>query len=207
MSEKQQCDQTTEKQPPGTLKRKLDDVVGSTDAQPGGAKAKQKRPMCSRCERVAKACVCSSIPSPPVDTLVQTVVLTHPKEATQPMRTGLFARLGLRNCSEFVGRSFAIERFPDLHTIVNSKPDECLVLYPATDAKPIAQFEPGATAAASPGAAESSSSSAPVSETQPAMEAGSKRKSVLIVSIVMCIDPLVPRYRGVIAKGMYSNHC
>lgn len=64
------------------------------------------RSHCSRCDRPARVCVCSCLPSAPFETEARLLVLIHPKETRRACGTVPLLRLCLRNLGVISGASF-----------------------------------------------------------------------------------------------------
>ena len=46
------------------------------------------RPMCTRCDRPESVCLCSALPDSPLEHNTRVVLVVHPHEGKQRMRTG-----------------------------------------------------------------------------------------------------------------------
>lgn len=57
----------------------------------------QRRPLCLRCSKPARVCLCARINSPPLDHPVAVTILQHSLEKSHPLNSIRVAKLGLRN--------------------------------------------------------------------------------------------------------------
>jgi uncharacterized membrane protein YgcG len=97
------------------------------------AAKKKRRVDCTRCTRPTSVCICASLPAAPLDSIATTVILlTHPAELKQKMRTGLVSQLCFGDRVRIlVGRKFGKDNgdgYPELHTWLTRAPERCLVL-------------------------------------------------------------------------------
>ena len=97
------------------------------------AAKKKRRVDCTRCTRPTSVCICASLPAAPLDSIATTVILlTHPAELKQKMRTGLVSQLCFGDRVRIlVGRKFGKDNgdgYPELHAWLTRAPERCLVL-------------------------------------------------------------------------------
>ncbi len=86
------------------------------------------RPMCYRCNRSMKNCLCHFIH--PVETKTRFVILMHPKEYKHiKNNTGRLTNLSLPNSQIFVGVDFSHHK--QLNEIINNQENYCAVLFPS----------------------------------------------------------------------------
>lgn len=88
------------------------------------------RPICSKCQRPSKVCLCAFIE--PIDNQVEVGILQHPSELKQIKGTALIAKLSLRRCQLWVG-----EQLSDAPGLIEwLKGDEpVFLLYPSIESQ------------------------------------------------------------------------
>ncbi|MGI9519161.1 MAG: tRNA-uridine aminocarboxypropyltransferase [Pirellulaceae bacterium] len=104
------------------------------DSRADSATAEVFRKECYRCFRAASVCICDRVPV--IDNRTGVLVFQHHRELLHPIGTARIARLGFKNVSVHVAR-----RQQQL-TIDMRPPDNCSVLYPATDAINVSRLAP-----------------------------------------------------------------
>lgn len=103
-------------------------------AQTDSATGEVFRQECYRCFRAASVCICDRVPV--IDNRTGVLVLQHHRELLHPIGTARIARLGFKNVSVHVAQrhqQLAIDVCP---------PENCSVLYPATDAINVSELAP-----------------------------------------------------------------
>eukprot|EP00250_Pteridium_aquilinum_P009148 c18471_g1_i1 orf=55-1362(+) len=97
------------------------------------------RQRCSGCERPLSVCLCSQLPSPPLQTRTCVVVLQHPHEARHKLSTLPVLTKCLANCHVLQGRRFQPGCSPLLDSFftLNAPNSHALLLFPTSTAQPI----------------------------------------------------------------------
>lgn len=85
-----------------------------------------KRPLCSRCRRAEKTCICRWIVD--LASLVEVVILQHPLEANQVKGSASLLHLSLSNSQMHVGELFDL---PVLSGVLYASGKRPILLYPA----------------------------------------------------------------------------
>ncbi|XP_071740886.1 tRNA-uridine aminocarboxypropyltransferase A [Rutidosis leptorrhynchoides] len=99
-----------------------------------------RRTICNVCERPATVCLCDFIPTEPLSTTTQIVILQHPHEQRHRLATVPVLNKCLRNCETLIGRRLRhgdSDLLDYLHDQEN--PNESIhaaFLFPATDLNP-----------------------------------------------------------------------
>lgn len=93
---------------------------------------------CERCRMHQSLCVCSLIPSPPIETRTRLLLVIHRSELKKPTNTGRLAADCLAN-SEIVMRGHREEFAAPLPIAPDATP---VLLYPADNAVPLAEIAP-----------------------------------------------------------------
>lgn len=92
------------------------------------------RRKCYTCYRPFSSCMCEYIQK--IDTDTKFVILMHFKEFKKTKNgTGIFSYLSLNNSELFIGIDFSDNT--RINKIVEDENNNCFILYPSTDAKPL----------------------------------------------------------------------
>ncbi len=92
------------------------------------------RPICPRCERPERACLCHWIR--PTHNQVSLLILQHPEEEHRAKNTARLLALSLQNCQREVGEQWSDAR---LHKLLGQA-QESILLYPDTDDLPAPHY-------------------------------------------------------------------
>ncbi|XP_028411268.1 DTW domain-containing protein 2-like [Dendronephthya gigantea] len=97
-------------------------------------KTHTKRPICERCKRPTKVCLCRAIPDKPLNISTTVYILQHPEERHRTLTTVplLSACLPNDKCIVYNDVRYSHEKYPALHQLL--KRPETLVLYPDASA-------------------------------------------------------------------------
>jgi DTW domain-containing protein YfiP len=100
--------------------------------------ASEPRAECNRCRRPVRVCYCAHISPEPTKTRV--LVLSHPREADNPVGTARIAKLCLPHAELVVG--VALGEHPDVKAALNDPVRRAVVLYPSARAQDLAVSPP-----------------------------------------------------------------
>ena len=102
---------------------------------------KPGREQCQECERPARVCWCSFLPTPPLKIRSRVVIFQHPNEVKRGIRTALMAARGIADdrCQIIQGRKFPGQN-SELKTLMENP--NSVVLYPGKDATPVPDLDP-----------------------------------------------------------------
>lgn len=103
------------------------------------AEAKLKRPLCSRCARAEKTCICHFVVN--ISSLVEVVILQHPLELHQAKGSASLLHFSLKNSQLHVGELFDVAT---LSEILHSSGKHPVLLYPALNQGAQHDFNAGA---------------------------------------------------------------
>ncbi|XP_077646392.1 tRNA-uridine aminocarboxypropyltransferase 2 isoform X5 [Lonchura striata] len=94
----------------------------------------ERRPVCGRCSRPQKVCLCPFLPVHPLKVSTCLYIIQHPAEESRVLRTVplLAACLPPDKCKILVGRRFNEDRYPELATVCRNP--KTLILYPGAEA-------------------------------------------------------------------------
>ncbi|KAL9822674.1 LOW QUALITY PROTEIN: tRNA-uridine aminocarboxypropyltransferase 2 [Geothlypis trichas] len=94
----------------------------------------ERRPVCGRCSRPQKVCLCPFLPVHPLKVSTCLYIIQHPAEESRVLRTVplLAACLPPDKCKILVGRRFNEDRYPELATVCRNP--NTLILYPGAEA-------------------------------------------------------------------------
>ncbi|XP_066037455.1 tRNA-uridine aminocarboxypropyltransferase 2 isoform X2 [Chamaea fasciata] len=94
----------------------------------------ERRPVCVRCSRPQKVCLCPFLPVHPLKVSTCLYIIQHPAEESRVLRTVplLAACLPPDKCKILVGRRFNEDRYPELATVCRNP--NTLILYPGIEA-------------------------------------------------------------------------
>ncbi|KAL4558062.1 hypothetical protein LXL04_036258 [Taraxacum kok-saghyz] len=102
-----------------------------------------RRRICNVCERPATVCLCDIIPSEPLSTGTEIVILQHPHEQRHPLATVPVLNKCLRSCQTLIGRrlrrghSALLDSLHDAAAEENpNEPRHAAFLFPGTDLNP-----------------------------------------------------------------------
>ncbi|XP_042378394.1 uncharacterized protein LOC121971281 isoform X2 [Zingiber officinale] len=62
-----------------------------------GSEGPSRRPFCLKCFKAASTCICSRLPSTPLDNSISVTILLHSLEKKHPLNSTRIAKLGLKN--------------------------------------------------------------------------------------------------------------
>ncbi|XP_041254347.1 tRNA-uridine aminocarboxypropyltransferase 2 [Onychostruthus taczanowskii] len=94
----------------------------------------ERRPVCGRCSRPQKVCLCPFLPVHPLKVSTCLYIIQHPAEESRVLRTVplLAACLPPDKCKILVGRRFNEDRYPELASVCRNP--NTLILYPGAEA-------------------------------------------------------------------------
>ncbi|XP_042520768.1 tRNA-uridine aminocarboxypropyltransferase 2 [Macadamia integrifolia] len=102
-----------------------------------------KREIClNGCDRPANVCLCNELPSEPILTSTQILILHHPHELRHRLATVPILCKCLQNCQTLIGRRLRLGSFPLLDSLHNSYINNhcgarrAVFLFPGTDSSP-----------------------------------------------------------------------
>ncbi|XP_010269773.1 PREDICTED: DTW domain-containing protein 2 [Nelumbo nucifera] len=103
----------------------------------------ERREIClNGCGRPTNVCLCSELPSEPLLTSTQILILHHPHELRHKLATVPVLSKCLRNCQTIVGRRLRLGSSPLLDSLYRasvdnpSRPRRAIYLFPGTDSSP-----------------------------------------------------------------------
>ena len=83
-----------------------------------------KRPLCTRCRRAEKTCICRWIVD--IASLVEVVILQHPLEANQVKGSASLLHLSLSNSQKLIGELFDFSALSDVLYASGKWPIYCI---------------------------------------------------------------------------------
>ncbi|CAB3989068.1 Hypothetical predicted protein [Paramuricea clavata] len=108
--------------------------VNKSKGNENSKKTRAKRPICDRCKRPAKVCLCEAFPDKPLEISTTVYVLQHPEERRRTLTTVplLAACLPEDKCIVYNDVRYSQEKYQALHKLLKSP--QTLVLYPDANA-------------------------------------------------------------------------
>lgn len=112
---------------------------------------RSRRPMCAKCTRPQRACICSSLPSSPIrlpSGLESILLLRHPKERRQKHQSAWILERcvsGVRqHVSRRLPRALQSKSIPSGLEHIYEQPQSCLLVFPGAGARPLRDvLDPG----------------------------------------------------------------
>lgn len=96
------------------------------------------RTVCTGCDRPSSVCLCTLLPSAPLQCPCEVVLLQHPKERRQKNRSAWIAERCIANVRTVVGRRLTDrESAPQGTSLIWDEPERCAVVFPSPDARPL----------------------------------------------------------------------